>query len=268
MRFACWRRAAGGELDDAITAIERARALAPGDPLVAWESALVYKGALEAGASVPRESILPDLISGRIEAPPTSIDTTYCDWLSARSCYVALDNYEQPYAELPNGPSVRQDVLFMYPPSSASITREIFASHPALQFLLALDPNLADSRSDGATFQVWLSSGGEDARLVYERTVDRARVAQGWIPDWVDLSRWAGQTVTLTLQTTGGPQRLYADDWYAWAQFNSPPSMPPGPSERRSTPGCWRPGAMPASTIPGWYSGATLLCWVHSLPWP
>jgi hypothetical protein len=91
---------------------------------------------------------------------------------------------------------------------------------------MGLDPGVRGWTTDGVTFQIWLASEQQPAALLYQHTLDGATARRGWVPGWLDLSAWAGQTVTLELRTTGGPNGNTVDDWYAWGNvaFTSPPA--------------------------------------------
>jgi tetratricopeptide (TPR) repeat protein len=200
----------------AAQTFETARTLAPRDPLLAWESSLIYDAMWRVVQAASRENIVPDLVSVPIEAPATPINTGFCRNDDPQSCYVGLDKWTQPYADLPKAPPITADVVFMYPPSSVKLTRPIYGDHPVMSFLLGLNPGMRGMATDGATFQVFVQPEMGAPARVYERTIDGATAKQGWIPDMVDLSPWAGQTVTLTLQTLGGPANNTAGDWYGW----------------------------------------------------
>lgn len=201
---------------NAANELEQAQALQPNDRLLAWERALVYEQMAQVVAAAPSDNILAALVSGTIQTPDQPVDTVYCQNGQSQTCYVSLDTYTQPYAALPDGPDLTTDVLFMHPPASVSVTRTVDEEVSALSFLMGLDPGVRNWRSDGATFQVWLTTSDGSSNLVYEHRLDPNTAKRGWVPGAVDLSRWRGQQVTLELRTTGGPAGDVQDDWYAW----------------------------------------------------
>ena len=205
----------------AADAVEQARSLAPRDPLLAWESALVYEQMVSEVDAAPGENILPDLASVPIDAPAEAIDTTFCRDSRPETCYVGLATFTQPYADAEDGPDVTADVLFMHPPASVRLSHRIEA--PLLQFLIGLDPGVREWQTDGATFQVEVEPSTGPAVRVFERTIDRATARKGWVPAWVDLSPWVGQIITLTFRTTGGPTGDTTDDWYGWGNVRLTP---------------------------------------------
>ncbi len=215
-RLAAQAYAAREEWLSAAQEAERASTLAPNNPLIAWERALVYEQLAEMVTSAPRENILSDLASVPINAPDQPIDTVYCRDGGPRTCYVDLDRYTQPYARMPDGTAITADVLFMHPPAGVALAKTIPAEAPALVFLMGLDPGTRNWNTDGATFQVWITPAAGRPIVAFEHTLDRATAIRGWVPGTVDLSSWAGQIVTLELRTHGGPAGNTTNDWYAW----------------------------------------------------
>lgn len=200
----------------AAASFDRAQALSSGNPLPAWESALVYEQMWRIVRTTPGETIMPDLGSAPIVAPQTPIPTRFCRKGRPQTCYVGLDQWTQPYAALPDGPALGFDTLFMHPPAAVRLTRPIYADHPVLYFLLGLDPQKRASAVGSATFRVEVESANGASRRVYERTIDGATAKRGWVPGSVDLSAWAGQTVTLVFSTSSASGANPVDDWYGW----------------------------------------------------
>lgn len=212
--------AANSHWNAAADALGDAQRLEPNDPLAAWELALVTERLLEQVRRAPREKIVADLLSATVEAPSTFADTTYCEAGRPASCYVAFERYSQPFVAEPDGEPVQLDSLVMFPPSAVALEREIYASQPVLTFAMGLDPNLWGGSSDGATFEVWISAAGTPRQRVYQYDFPAADSVSGWIPGQVDLSAWAGQSVTLELRTTGGAAGNTTQDWLAWGDVS------------------------------------------------
>lgn len=198
---------------DALTDALRSR---PNDPLIAWDLALMYERMLDQVRYAARENIIADLLSAPIEAPNTFINTTYCEAGRPATCYVAFERYSQPFASDPDGEATQFDSLVMFPPAAVKLEREINAGHPVLTFAMGLDPNMWSGKSDGASFEVWITPPDGVRQRVFVYDYPPAGAAKGWIPGHVDLSPWAGQTVTLELRTTGGQTGDTTDDWYTW----------------------------------------------------
>ncbi len=93
------------------------------------------------------------------------------------------------------------------------------SNQPALSFAIGLDPVAREWQSDGATFRVWVTPPGGTRQLVAELPLDRATAQRGWLPGWADLTPWAGQTVTLVLESHPGPANDLNDDWYGWGNL-------------------------------------------------
>ncbi len=216
--------AARSDWSAAAHELELARTRAPKNPLVAWESMLMYEQLAHVSENTPREEILTDLASMPIDAPDQPIDTVYCRNGQAATCYVDLDQYTQAYAAAPDGPETTANVLFMHPPAAVKLTRSIPVESAALTFLMGLDPGVRGWTTDGVTFEIWLATEQQPAALVYQHSIDGVTARRGWVPGWLDLSAWSGQTVTLELKTTGGPAGNTVDDWFAWGNvaFTSP----------------------------------------------
>ncbi len=76
---------------------------------------------------------------------------------------------------------------------------------------LALDPQSWGWGGDGASFAVAVN--GEK---IFEEMIGNAEADRFWHPAIVDLSAWAGQTVTLTLSTGPGPNSDFTGDLAGW----------------------------------------------------
>lgn len=196
--------------------IEQARSKDPRNPQIAMEAALLYEQIWQVVSKAPRENMLPILAAQPIDAPLQPIDTVYCRNDDATTCYVDLDRYTQTYAAIPNGPPLTADVLFMHPPAGVRLTRVIPYETPALSFLMGLDPNVRTWRTDGATFEIWITPDRSSPVRVFHHTLDASTAKKGWVAGHVNLARWSGQVVTLELRTSGGVAEDTTDDWYAW----------------------------------------------------
>lgn len=75
-----------------------------------------------------------------------------------------------------------------------------------------------EGQSDGVTFRVRVlpldAPEGQWGEVVFERHA----VAKRWLPGEADLSRWAGQTVRLQLESHPGPKRNTGWDMSYWAE--------------------------------------------------
>lgn len=217
---------AQGDWENAAEAFMQARERAPRHPLIAWEASLVYEHLGRIVAHAPRMALAAELAAGQLDAPARPVETPFCRDGVPQTCYAGETMFTLPYAELAAVPAAELPVLLLHPPARISHEMTIPPDRPALYFALGLDPAAHTWGSDGATFRVWVepANGGRtttDAspELAYEYMLGPDMAVQGWVPDWADLSRWAGQTVRLTLETDGGPAGDTTADWYGWGDI-------------------------------------------------
>lgn len=86
-----------------------------------------------------------------------------------------------------------------------------------LTFANAIRDNTAmEPPSDGVLFRVWVAhgTGAQQPELLYEKFTD----AKVWVPGEVDLSRYAGQTILLRLESHPGPNKDTTCDSCFWAE--------------------------------------------------
>jgi tetratricopeptide (TPR) repeat protein len=206
-----WERAAG--------LLDQARARAPQNPLYAWEASLIYDQMRQIVEQAPRTALLETLTHGHLIAPGQLVKSLFCSDQGAASCYFGRSTYIQPYAAFPNHAAVELRVIFLHPPASLEQTLFIPPAQPALSFVIGLDPVAREWRSDGGTFRIWVTPSGGSRQLAAELTLDRATAQRGWVPGWADLTAWAGQTVTIALESHPGPADDLNDDWYGWGNL-------------------------------------------------
>jgi hypothetical protein len=211
--------AARADWEQAAAMLNQARARAPQNPLYAWETSLIYAQMRRAVDQAPRISLMDALAGGHLIAPGQLVKSLFCSDKGAASCYFGRGTYTQPYAAFPDQEAVELPVLFLHPPASLEQPFLITPDQPALSFVVGLDPVAHEWRSDGATFRVWLTPPSGARQMVAELTLDRATALRGWVPGWADLTPWAGQTVTLTLESHPGPAGDLNDDWYGWGNL-------------------------------------------------
>lgn len=202
----------------AARAFEHAYVLNPRNPLPAWEVSLAYREMAREVERAPREPLLSTMLAGQLQAPLAPIDTPYCRDDLPQTCYVGAEVFTQPIAGYPDEPVVTAPVLFMHPTTFLTQEVTIRADRTALMFMLGIDPFARSWGSDGVTYRVWVNAQPGDAPI-YERTLSAYDAQQGWFLDRVDLSAWAGQTITLTLGTDPGPDDNPFADWYAWGNL-------------------------------------------------
>jgi len=211
--------AARADWERAVAMLDQARARAPQNPLYAWEISLIYDQMQKVVEQTPRASLMDTLAGGHLIAPGQLVKSLFCSDKGAASCYFGRGLYIQPYAAFPDQVAVEQPILFLHPPASLEQTLLIPPAQPALSFVIGLDPVAREWRTDGGTFRVWVTPPSGSRQMVAELTLDRATALRGWVPGWADLTPWAGQTVTLTLESHPGPADDLNDDWYGWGNL-------------------------------------------------
>ncbi len=101
--------------------------------------------------------------------------------------------------------------LLMHPEGHATFNVTLPIGVPCFRADLALDPQSWGWGGDGAAFMV--SVNGEKVLDRYVGNTDNDRF---WQPVIVDLSKWAGQTIALTLATGPGPNSDFTGDLAGW----------------------------------------------------
>ncbi len=115
-----------------------------------------------------------------------------------------------------------------YRPKAGTVSAEYRLQLPAIgpirmEFFNAIrDSTPREGASDGVTFRVWVND-----EKVFERHTD----AKSWEPGSADLTPWAGQTVTLRLESHPGPRHNTTCD----ASFWGDPVITVGAPPRRMT---------------------------------
>lgn len=86
-----------------------------------------------------------------------------------------------------------------------------------LAFDIATAPESWTKEGDGVTFAVYVESGG-GARQLFSTYLDpkHDKAERRWHPVTLDLSAYAGQTVTFIFETGTGPAGDYRYDWAGW----------------------------------------------------
>jgi hypothetical protein len=86
-----------------------------------------------------------------------------------------------------------------------------------LRTAAALRPTVWENRSDGVTFNVSVADNARVAEAYSLFVNPRDRLDhRAWIPVDVDLSKYAGRSVRLILETTPGPAGNPSFDWAMW----------------------------------------------------
>jgi len=110
-------------------------------------------------------------------------------------------------------------VLNAHPPFRVSFKVKTH-THASLLFSIALAPAVwQPGKGDGVQFDIYIDDG-HARRNVFSRYIDPKNIPadRGWHDYEVDLSAWAGQTVTITFATGCGPNDNCDYDWAGWGE--------------------------------------------------
>lgn len=113
-------------------------------------------------------------------------------------------------------------ILYQHP-AFAGASRIAYTVHVGRGAVLAFDVALAPEcwllPGDGVAFAVYVTSE-RGAQQVFSTYIDpkHNEADRRWHPHTVDLSAYAGQTVTLIFETSTGPAGDYRYDWAGWGQ--------------------------------------------------
>jgi tetratricopeptide (TPR) repeat protein len=112
----------------------------------------------------------------------------------------------------------RRRVLLAHPDSRVSFAVTL-GEDAVLAFDIAMAPRSWDRPGDGVTFTVHVESG-RDTRQVFSAYIDPKRVSsdQRWQSHAIGLGDYAGQTVHIIFETSGGPVGDYQYDWAGWGE--------------------------------------------------
>jgi hypothetical protein len=81
---------------------------------------------------------------------------------------------------------------------------------------IAMFPESWNWGGDGARFSVNVQGEPDQSAKVYERYVSNAQPDQTWHEVDISLAAYAGQSITLTLETDPGPNGDTTGDWAGW----------------------------------------------------
>lgn len=110
--------------------------------------------------------------------------------------------------------SVRSETVFMHPPSKAIWQVTLPITPTVLTFRMGIDPKAWGWMGDGVIYEVRI-----DEEKVFTHTLTPELAQEGWQPGQVELSRWAGQKVRLTLATDPGLAYDGQGDWAGWGDI-------------------------------------------------
>ena len=108
------------------------------------------------------------------------------------------------------------DALVMQTPALLSFRLKLPAEPVRFVSRVALAPESWDWGGDGSRFILRVESGNGDRSTLFDQYVSNTQPDRTWHDVDIPLDRFAGQTVTLTLQTDPGPQGDTTGDWAGW----------------------------------------------------
>jgi len=106
--------------------------------------------------------------------------------------------------------------LFAHPPSRITWTVQIPVQKPVFRANLALRPYVWEHRSDGVTFEVMITDGSHETKVSRFLSPGSNLNDRAWVEMAIDLSKYAGRQVDLSLTTSAGPRGDPAWDWALW----------------------------------------------------
>ena len=203
---------AQGDPVAAAEALTRFTELRPDNPLGHIELAEVYE-AIEAQLQAHvHYDFLAHLPEAQIETAGFWIDTGFCEEGDpSEKCYIAEAAFHMPNDAAP------RPTLFMHAPSRASYTVTLPDEPVMLCFGMGLHPMTWSWGGDGVTYEVFVDDGQGEQQLLADR-LDIPMAMEGWKDGRVDLSAYAGRTVTLTLSVIPGPEWEMTGDWAGWGE--------------------------------------------------
>jgi tetratricopeptide (TPR) repeat protein len=216
-RMSGWIYLARGDLEQAVAAFERARAINTAEPMIDWETGLVYEQMLVTISHAPSTSLSHRFTQANISAPDIPIATPFCQLDAPQTCYAGMTTLTMPYAGTSDPSLFTYDFFFLHPPATASFNIHVPVGQEALSFVLGFDPQARGWGSDGAVVRIGITAASETIRYVFEQSVTSEQAEAGWMPGWADLSPWRGQTITVLFETLPGTKGDTTADWFGWA---------------------------------------------------
>ncbi len=124
----------------------------------------------------------------------------------------------------------KQDVIFAYPPASIAwpiILPESQTIH--LQTAIGLSPEVWRKQlsTDGVMFYLYVDTKNNDTLSVFSEQVVPSMLEENeaFTPISIDLSPYAGQSITIRMETDPGPAGEYSNDYAGWIK----PTISVGP---------------------------------------
>ncbi|MDW8071889.1 MAG: tetratricopeptide repeat protein, partial [Anaerolineae bacterium] len=209
--------------EEAVVAFSTAARLRPANPLAWWDLGLAYgRLASSSDFSVLESADTPALAPA---SSPAIINTLSPTPALIPAIAVNAAPFTTGYTttwSLPDAPDawpawwvppdpVQRVVLLFSPPGQISFRVSLPMTSTVLLFWMGMDPLLQTPRGDGVVYRVQVE-GAE----VFRHTLRPEAAHGGWWPAQVDLTLWAGRTVSLTLILDPGPAGDAEGDRAGW----------------------------------------------------
>lgn len=173
----------------------------------------------------------PMYVSSYLELGDTYQQSQTADWLEYQwPVHRFLDHLNTSGMVANNPVNVRKTafviekrpkgILFQHPPSRMPFPSFMVSEEHRLKFSLAIDPMAWQlGKGDGVQFDIYVSSKHTNQRF-FSIYIDPKNVFDDrkWHDYEVDLSAFAGQTVTITFATSCGPNNNCDYDWAGWGE--------------------------------------------------
>ncbi len=216
-RMSGWIHLARGDLERAAAAFERARAINTAEPMIDWETGLVYEQMLATISQAPSTPLTHQLTQAILSTPNVPIATPFCQQGAPQTCYARMTTLTMPYAGISDPSPFTYDFFFLHPPATARFDISVPVGQEGLSFILGFDPQARAWGSDGAVFRIGVTTTVGTLQYVFEQSVTPEQAGTGWIPGWVDLSPWSDQKVTIIFEILPGTKGDTTADWFGWA---------------------------------------------------
>jgi hypothetical protein len=113
-----------------------------------------------------------------------------------------------------------REVLFMHPPSRAVFPPARLMANARLEVSFGVNESAWTSRGDGVEFSIYAATATGEERRLFSAYVDPKHRPEDrrWFDTVVMLGTFAGQEVSLVLETDPGPAGDRDYDWAGWSR--------------------------------------------------
>lgn len=230
---------AAGDPGAAIPPLTRFTLLRPDHPLGYWELALTHERIWREWADLIYYDLVIESPLAQVEAPERPTGSPLCGADDpSEECYVAVGTREVAGRD--------ESVLFQRSPSRVTYQLDL----PPQPAVLRLRPGLAPVSGDGVGLSVLIraADGGSEERLY--GTLITPDVALGEEAR-LDLGRYVGRSIFLTLAADPGPEKEDGETWAMWGvpsveDVSAAQLEPAGRAARAAMVQAWEEGGFDA----------------------